>query len=61
MIYITGDMKKDTMLTPYVRQLNIIKNQCGIIESEKYIELVDQWLISILKAIDDYDKKTANH
>ena len=61
MLHITGDIEKDAMLTPYVRQLHIIKNQCGIIESEKYIKLLDQWLDSIIKAIEDYDKKATHH
>lgn len=56
MIYITGEFNKDRMLTPYVKQLQSIKQQYGLIDSERYIELIDNWLDSILKAIEAYDK-----
>lgn len=56
MIYITGDFNKDRMLTPYVKQLQAIKQQCGHIDSDRYIELIDSWLDAVLKAIEVYDK-----
>ena len=61
MIRVTGIEEKDRILSPYWYQWRAIKSQCGSIDSEKYMDLIDTWLDNILKAIEDYDRKTCNN
>ncbi len=54
MIRITGDEAKDRILSPYFKQWHILSRHMG---TPEYIDLIDAWLINILKVIAELDKK----